>query len=327
MEKKERDNRTFIKNKKYLAYGALTLASVIFGFSFLFTKKTLEHLEIFQLLGIRFLAAALVMIILTAMRIVKIDLNRRKITGILAISFIQPLLYFVFETFGIKLTSASESGMMIALIPITIAVFSMLILKEKIRAKQWIAILAAAAGVVMIAAAKGSEPGGPHVLGYLILMGAIIAAGLYNPLSRKASAYCTPFEITFIMMLTGALFFNGIGLAIAGAEGRIGRYFADAMSFDVLSGILYLSLLSSIVAFFCLNYAYSKIKSSVSAGFANLTTVISVMAGVFLNNEKLYWLQLSGAVLVLLGIWGVAKYNRVEIEQKDCETFKGDMQG
>jgi drug/metabolite transporter (DMT)-like permease len=316
MEAKERRDAPEIK-RKYLAYGALTLAAVIFGFSFLFTKKTLEHLEMFQLLGLRFLAAAAGMTLLVAARAVKVRYDRRKILSILAVSLMQPIVYFICETFGIKLTSASESGMMIALIPIAVAVFSVMILKERITPKQWIAILAAVAGVFLITAAKGAEQNASHAAGYLLLMGAVLAGGLFTSLSRRASARCTAFEITFAMMWTGALVFNAIGLTVAGTEGRIGRYFTDALTSDAWYGILYLGVLSSIVAFFCLNFAYSRIKSSVSAGFANLTTVISVLAGVAFNGEKLYWLQLGGAVLVLLGIWGVTKFGAFKAGQDE----------
>ena len=183
----------------------------------------------------------------------------------------------------------------------------MLILKEKVTFKQWAAILSAVAGVVLIIAAKGLTLGSAYFLGYLVLFGAVLAAALYNTLSRKASAVCTPFEITFVMIWVGAIIFNAIGLALAGAEGRFSRYFSDALPFGILSGILYLSILSSIIAFFCWNFALSKIKSSVSSVFSNFTTVVSILAGVAFNKEKLYWLQLAGAAIVFLSIWGVTK--------------------
>jgi RimJ/RimL family protein N-acetyltransferase len=41
-----------------------------------------------------------------------------------------------------------------------------------------------------------------------------------------------------------------------------------------------------------------------------------VLAGVALNGESLYWLQLAGAVLVLAGIWGVTKGGTEKSEGK-----------
>ena len=34
---------------------------------------------------------------------------------------------------------------------------------------------------------------------------AVLAAGLYGPMSRKLSTHSSPFEITFVMMWVGAL--------------------------------------------------------------------------------------------------------------------------
>ena len=113
-----------MKKDAFLSYLLLTVTSVIFGFSFLVTRDALDALGVFQLLGLRFLAAALVLTVLAVTGIVKVRLSRAKLKMMLPLMLLQPLVYFVGETFGIRLTSASESGMMIALIPITIALFS-----------------------------------------------------------------------------------------------------------------------------------------------------------------------------------------------------------
>ena len=291
--------------KSFFPYILLVVSSTIFGFSFLFTKEALAHLDIFQLLGIRFLIAALVMSIIVAVRLVKISLTRKKLKGILLLTLFQPLVYFVCETFGVKMTSSSESGMMIALIPIATAFFSGLILKEKLIPRQWIAIFVSVIGVALIIFAKDISFSGGAFLGFMLLLVAVISAGLYGPLSRKLSAHSSPFEITFVMMWVGAIAFNAIGLGVAGQAGTIGTYFSAAFAPGAVTGVLYLSILSSIVAFFIINYAVSKIRASKTAGFSNLTTVISILAGVLIAGENILPLQIAGIVLILLSIWGV----------------------
>jgi len=294
-------------NKKITAIVMLTLSSIIFGFSFLFTKESLTGLSIFQLLGIRFLIAAVIMAVLVLTGIIKIKLTREKMKGMLLLAIFQPLLYFVGETYGIKLTSASESGMMIALMPITIALFSRVILKEKIVLHQWVAIAASVVGVLLIIGADGFSNKSGSMLGFLFLICAVTAEGVFSPLSRKISSKCTPFEITFVMMCTGAVGFNAIGLTSAAVNGTIGTYFTDALNPMIAGGVLYLAVLSSIVAFILYNAALSRIKASTSASFCNLTTVISVLAGVLIGGEKLYILQIAGMILILLSIWGILR--------------------
>ena len=307
--------------KTFFAYIMLVVSYAIFGFSFLFTKDTLAYLDIFQLLGVRFLIASIVMTVIVLTGLVKIKLTRKKLKGILLLTLFQPLVYFVCETFGIKLTSSSESGMMIALIPIFVALFSRYLLREKLRPVQWAAIIVSVIGVALIVAAKGINFGSGTFAGFILLLGAVIAAGIYNPLSRKLSAHSSPFEITFIMMWVGAIVFNAIGLTQSVNSGSTGTYFTDAFRLGAISGVLYLGILSSIVAFFCINYAVSKIKASTTAGFTNLTTVISILAGVMIGREKILPLQIAGIILILLSIWGVAFGSRKKAaEPEQIET-------
>lgn len=279
-------------NKKIIAYMMLTVSSVIFGFSFLFTKETLTHLEIFQLLGLRFLMAAVIMAVLALIRVIKLDLNIGKVRAMLPLVLLQPSIYFVGETYGIKLTSSSESGMMIALMPIAIALFSIRVLKERLVLRQWLSVAASVAGVALIVGEGGFSASG-NILGYALLIMAVVAEGLYSPLAKKTTERCAPIEMTFMMICAGAIVFNAIGLIQAGVAGTAGTYLSDALDAGVLTGLLYLSVLSSIVAFFCYNYALSKVKASSSASFCNLTTVVSVLAGVLIGGEKLQVLQIS----------------------------------
>ncbi len=298
-----------MRNKKrynsILAYLMLALSSFIFGFSFLFTKLTLTHLEIFQLLGNRFLIAAVIMTLLILVRAVKVNITAAKLKKLLAISALQPIIYFIGETFGVQMTSSSESGMMIALMPIAIALFSRAILNERLNIRQWVSVFISVAGVGLIVGAKGLSMGTGSMLGYLILLVAVTAEGAYSPFVRKYSLQCSPFETTFVMMWVGAIVFNAIGITKAGVAGSLGTYFTDIIKPGVFTGLLYLSILSSIIAFFFINYALSKVDASKSASFANLTTVVSVLAGTLIGGETILPLQIAGVVLIMLSIWGV----------------------
>lgn len=306
-----------MKKDAAIAYLFLTVTSVIFGFSFLVTRDALEALGVFQLLGLRFMTAALVMTALALTGVVKLRLSRAKLKMILPLALLQPLIYFTGETLGIELTSATESGIMIALIPIAIALFSGAVAKEKLSARQWISVAVSVAGVALIVSAQDIIGSG-SIPGYLLLLAAVTVEGLYCALVRKVSINCTPFEITFVMIWTGAVAFNAIGVSTAVADGTIARYITAALQPGVIAGILYLGILSSTVAYFGVNYALSKIKASSTAGFANLTTVVSVLAGVMLGGEPLFPLQIAGIILILLSIWGIAGES-IPRKRKTCQ--------
>jgi drug/metabolite transporter (DMT)-like permease len=309
-----------------LPQAAATAAAVIFGFSFLFTKDALDYLNTFQLMGLRFFTAALVLSLLKITGIIKVNIRLSTIKALLVVAFFQPVLYFICETMGVDLTSASESGIIISLVPIAITVFAVILLKERLSLFQWVSVFVSVAGVILIIIPKSSADGGKNLVGVLFLLGAVLSAGLYNVYSRKVSSSYTPAEITFVMMWVGAIIFNFIGIIDAVMHGNLRGFISALANPHVLADISYLGILSSIGAFFLLNYSLSKIEASKTAVFMNITPVVSVLAGIFIRGERFYMLQCMGAAIVLLGLWGVnsrsAGKNRLKVGLFNGNQFK-----
>jgi len=285
-------------------YLAAAGSAVIFGFSFLFTKNALDNLEAFELLGLRFFLAAVSVLLLHRLRLIQVMLTWDKLRSLLLVALLQPLLYFICETIGVQHTSSSVAGVLIGLIPVAVAAFSALLLKEPVSRKQWTAIIVSAAGVVLLTWPQLQEGLG-GLGGVFALLGAVLAGALYNTVSRQASQKAEPAEVTYVMMLVGAVVFNLIVMTRAALNGAPIMYFRVFASSETTFALLYLGLLSSVGAFFLLNYALSRLSASRAAVFINLTPVFSVAAGVLFRGERLLPLQLMGAAVVLAGVWGV----------------------
>jgi len=73
----------------------------------------------------------------------------------------EPILYFIFETNGLKYTTSSEAGMLIAMIPIVVVLISPIFLKERIKWYQIIFSILSFLGVFLIVGY------GAKVFGYL----------------------------------------------------------------------------------------------------------------------------------------------------------------
>ena len=69
-------------------------------------------------------------------------------------------------------------------------------------------------------------------------------------------------------------------------RGELFHRTAQALSsLSFWGAILYLSVISSVVAFLMINYALTHISVTITASFNNLITVVSVLAGVLLLHE------------------------------------------
>lgn len=129
--------------------------AIIFGFSFMFSKIALESISPMGLIAYRFLLAFLAMTGLRMTKVITIRFEKRHFLPLFLVALFQPIFYFIFETYGLSLTSSGEAGMMIAMIPIAVSIFSTLFLKEKPRILQLFFICLSVAGIVTIQIAKG----------------------------------------------------------------------------------------------------------------------------------------------------------------------------
>jgi len=298
------------------------LTSTIFGLSFLFSKKALNIVEPFTLLSFRFLAAFMIMSLLLLFGIIKINYKGKNIKNLIVLGLTQPIIYFIFETYGIQFSSSSQAGLMIALIPIFVTILSAYALKETPSKLQCTFIFLSVSGVVFIVLMNGSSSSGGSLLGIFLLLGAVLSAAVFNILSRKFSEKFSPMELTYAMMAMGAVFFNFVSICNHIRANTLTQYFSPLKNRNFIMSIAYLGILSSIIAFFLINFTLSRIEASKSAIFANLSTIVSIMAGVVLLHESFKLYHLIGSILILLGVWGTNYFTSRGVTLIDCISEK-----
>ena len=297
--------------KRTLTIAAGIAYATIFGFSFLVTKDALGVLDPMELIFARFLLAALVLTALVAVRAVKVDFRGKKLGVLLLMCVFQPILYFIFETYGVRESATSTAGIILGALPAIVAILGVLTLGERTTRLQSLGLALSVAGVaIVVLNGSGALAGEGTLRGALFLIGSMFSAALFNVLSRKASRSFTDVERTFAIMWIGAIAFGLIVLAKdllgGGGQGAGGGAPVEpflARAFSAWRAVAYLGILSSIVAFFCMNYTLTRLKASQSAVFANLVTVITVVAGVTLRGEPFDLPQALGAIVIVAGVW------------------------
>lgn len=313
------------KIKNYLPYLSGICTSIIFGFSFMFTSMGLDAISPMELIAYRFLTAAITITILWAFGLIKLNYKGKKILPLILLSLCEPVVYFIFETYGIKYTSSSLSGLMIALIPVVVTALSALFLHERPTVYQLLFIILSVFGVIFIILYTGGDSHNTSLIGFIYLLGAVLSAGFYSILSRKSSLEYSPFEITFVMMWFGAIFFNFFDLSERIIIRNFDGYFVNLLNYRVFIPVLYLGIISSVVAYVLNNFTLSKLPASQASVFANLTTIISIMAGVMIRHEAFYWYHVIGSAMILIGVWGTNFYGKVEQGmERDLITLQED---
>lgn len=274
----------------------------IFGLSYIFTKTGTEAASAFALLGWRFFIAIVILSICVLLGFVKIELKGKLLKPLFIVALLNPFIYFIGETIGISNTTASESGVFLACIPVVSLVASTFILKRKPAKIQIIGILITLIGVMITVFAVGASSS-LSIIGYVFLFMAVISYALYSVFVEKATDY-TGIEITYIMILIGTIVFGTLAICEALIQGNLVELvilpFKES-SFAI--AVLYQGIGSSIIAFFLSNVAISKIGVNRTSSFIGVATVVSIIAGAVLLKETFTIYQIIGAVVIIIGVY------------------------
>ena len=275
---------------------------ILFGLSYVFTKQATESAGAFELLGWRFLTALLVMTVLVLTGIVKINLKGKKIRALLLVALFSPVIYFIGETVGIANTSASESGVFFACIPVVSIMASSLILKKKPTKWQSVGIAITLIGVLVTVFTAGASAS-LSVTGYIFLTIAVVSYALYSVFVEKAADF-TEAEITYIQLCAGALVFVISALIKGFANGTTAKLLVLPFNnIHFLIAILYQGIGCSILAFFMSNAAITRIGVNRASSFIGASTVVSILAGMLILGELFSLMQLVGAIIIIAGIY------------------------
>ena len=299
-----------MKNNTASATLAALMAQVIFGFSFMFTKIALEYTSPPVVIADRYITAFIGLT--TVMLVTKTKIRFTKnMWKLIVMSVFQPVMYFLFESYGIKLTTSSFSSVMIALIPVVAMISGIWLLKEVPTVMQYVYALLSVAGVAVMAFAGNAE-GTVAPIGIVLLFGAVLSSVAYNIASRKLSAEFNTFERTYAMTVIGLIVF--VTIAVAENGGNVQNVIIHFKNMPYTAAILYLGLVSSVVAFLLLNYANTHLPVAKTTVFSNITTVVSVIAGMIFLGEKFSVETAVSTVMIVIGVWGV---QRINVREKD----------
>lgn len=275
---------------------------VIFGFSFLFSKRALDIATPFVLLAARFTVAFLILNALLLTKKFSLNLQGKELKLLLLLGFFQPVVYFICENYGVKLLDTSFIGTIVALVPVISAIFGFILLNERVGMFQVFCAIVSVFGVMITT--WGQSRGSFSWAGFILILLAVLATSIYNVLSKKISGQYSSFERTYVMMGLGSMAF----VALAAVQSSVNPQELLLVPFasrDFWIAVIYLGGISSVVAFLLLNQAIGYLDVAKAAIFANITTVVTILAGVFILHENFGWPQIIGSIIIIAGAYGV----------------------
>jgi drug/metabolite transporter (DMT)-like permease len=290
-------------NHRYLTYGSLVLAVLFWGLSFVATKIALQSFTPFCLIFTRFSAAALFFALLLFRKGAPL-IQKTTFKKIFLLALFQPGLYFFFETYGLKYTTATKTSLIIATIPIVVMVLSIIFLKERVRPVNVAGIVISLVGIVMLVfGSSGHIEIYGIMLGDLLVSGAVLSAAIYMIFTRHLGKTIPPTQITGLQMIFGTVIFFPFFLWDQASMdwGRV--------SVASVTAIVGLIVFATIGAFLCYNFALSKLEATKVSVFINVIPIVTAIGAWALLDESLSAMQLGGGSIVIGAVY-LANYSK-----------------
>ena len=275
----------------------LLLVAASWGSTYLVAKELISPSSVTALLALRMLLAAAVMALIIAARrtrITRAELRAGAILGVLLAAV------FVFETFGIAHTSATNAGLIISLTMVFTPVLDSLVSGRRLPGTFFLAAAAAVVGVALLAGNGALRP--PSLGDLLILIAAVVRAVHVTTMHRlTARRPMDSLHLTTVQLATCAVLFSVTSVFYGDS---IPQYLSQ-LEPDSWLLFLYLVLACTVFAFFVQTWAVRRTSPSRVSLLLGTEPVWAAIIGITIAHDAIGFAGFVGIALILAGTaWG-----------------------
>ena len=275
---------------------ALFTTVCFWGLSFVSSKYILNTgFPLLTLVFFRFCIASAIFFPISRAIEPRSTINKKDILPLIATSLFGITIYFLFETSGIRLTSASNAALIIASIPIFTIIAEYIFFKTAIQWYKILGVLLSIGGVYLIISRTIEAQLYPGIIkGNLYMLGACLSWVGYIVVSKRLRQRLSGITCITYQFIFGTIFLIPFSLR------EFSGWFVPAPL--VILNFLYLGIACSAIGYFLYLYGLSRLEPVAVSTYTNLVPVIGTVGGVFILNEKLLVSQILGGASIIIGI-------------------------
>ena len=277
---------------------------MIWGLNFVAVKLVLREFLPMAFIGLRFTMATAVIWLFLWQRTQgpnsseSLGMLHRDVLSIIGLGLLGHTLYQLLFVYGMTLTTAANSSLLLATAPIWVAVLGYLLHIERISRVTWYGILLSFCGILILILGGGGrvDVGGTTIRGDLLLLASAIVWAVHTTASKPFLARYSPLKLTSWTMLAGT-----IPLVIISIPAIRQQDWA-AITPVGWAAFLFSTLLSLVVGYLVWYTSVQKVGNARTAVYSNLTPVFAIIFAWIILDSTLMPLQLVGGAVVLAGL-------------------------
>lgn len=301
------------KNQAFKLFGRfgtvdllLLATAIVWGASYLAAKDLTEHASVNSILAFRFTSAAIIMALIAVVRqnkFSKADWQLGLLYGIAVGTIMQV------ETNGIKLTSATNAGLIISLTIIFTPILESLWARFWLPRKFFIAAVGAIVGVALLVSGNGfKEPN----FGDLLMLGAAVLRAVTTTAQGKLAEgrKVSSFNVTVVQLSVcglGYLFIDFGGTVNLIQEFQTQQWLEMA----------FLVVLCTVFGFVALQYGILRTSATRASLLLSTEPIWAVVTATAFGGEELFIIGFIGAAMIIAcSYWGLSieKRHRLSLD-------------
>jgi drug/metabolite transporter (DMT)-like permease len=248
--------------------------------------------------AIRFILAGLVLLPVALLVGGGREVGRRDLLSMAGVGFVGVGMNNVAFTLGVSMTTASETALIYAAVPIWGILLGLALGLERPGLWGVLGVALAFLGVGVVVYGGPGGGGGSNLEGNLLVVIATVCWGSYAVLSLPLLRTYSPVVVASYTMLFGGLaasplaFFHGF---FAAGWGEVGA--------EAWLAVAYSTLLVAAYGFWAWQWGVSRVGANRVLVYQYLITLVGVVSGVMLLGEALTLNKIIGGIVILFGVY------------------------
>ena len=227
-------------------------AAAIWGGMYVVSKIVLEVIPPFALLTIRLVMGSMALGIVIYFRKNKPAISKEQFWNSFFVGIVGYGISLGFQFVGTKLSTASNGSLVTSATPAFVLLFAPFLLGEKTTTRRMIALAVSTLGVLAVIDPRNAELSPTLFWGNISLLAAALTWALYSVLVRKVSKNGDLLTSSAIMLL------GGIPSSLLFGIWEIKTQGVGMITPGIISGLLFLGIISTAIAMFLWNYAFAE---------------------------------------------------------------------
>lgn len=274
--------------KKY-GYLAIIFTMIVWGLSYISIKIALEVFTPIALVFFRYVFASIFFVLFMVIRKENFRFELKDLPLFFLSSFIGVVLYFYFESMGLKYLTASTSSIILSLVPLVIMISNYVFYKEMLNKIKIFTIFSSIIGIYLIVVADTN--GKNSFYGYIFMILAVVFWAVFSETTSRLTKKYNELKVAAIQAYIALILY-------------LPFIFLQDINYELVKTdhwlhVILLGVVASAISFILYVFAMKIIGTTESGLFVNFIPIVTIIFGILILKEVLTAKQVIGTFIII----------------------------